>query len=134
MRESRQIIHFRGAVTCHRDDETPLRLTLTGRTESNPEEIATLAFATDAAAELPEVLEDPAVEQVATNRYRVAAGGREWLFAATALHMHHEVSKPFYEAVAPRRAPWRKRMFWRVVLTVMRSATGRRLMLALRRR
>ena len=132
--ESRRIVRFRGGVSCRRD-AGPLGFTLIGRTTDRPEEIATLAFAGTAPANLPEALEDATVEQVGAGRYRIWSGRREWIVSARAAHLHREVANSFYRAIAPRPVPWSKRVFWRVVLGVAANPVGRRLLLlAMRRR
>jgi hypothetical protein len=133
MDEARRIVRFRGGVSCRRDD-SPLGLTLIGRTTDRPDELATLAFTGAAPANLPEALEDATVEQVEAGRYRIWSGRREWIFPARSAHLHREVSTTFYRAIAPRLVPWNKRLFWRVVLAMAASPVGRRLLLALRRR
>src|SRR5262249_42833528 len=99
MDEARRIVRFRDGVSCRRDD-APLGLTLIGRTTSD--EVATLAFAGDAPANLPEVLEDATVKQVDVSSYRIRSGRREWIVNARAVHLHREVSTTFYRAIAPR--------------------------------
>lgn len=131
--ESRRIVGFRGGVSCRRD-AGPLGLTLVGRTTDRPDEVATLAFSASAPSGLPEALEEATVEQVATGRYRIWSGKREWIFPARAAHLHREVATTFYRAIAPRSVPWSKRFFWRVVLATASSPIGKRLLLALRRR
>ncbi len=133
MEEARRIIRFRGGVSCRRD-EGPLALTLIGRAVECPDEIATLAFVGSAPPNLPEALEDATVEQVGGGRYRIWSGRREWFVSARSVHLHREVSTPFYRAIAPRLVPWNKRLFWRVVLAMAASPVGKRLLLALRRR
>ena len=133
MNEARRIVRFRDGVSCRRD-EAPLGLTLIGRTTDRSDEIATLAFAGVAPANLPEALEDATVEQVDPNRYRIRSGRREWIVSARVVHLHREVSATFYRAIAPRLVPWKKRVFWRVVLAVASNSFGRRLLLALRGR
>lgn len=132
MADVTRIVRFRDSVSCRRDDG-PLGLTLIGRTVDRPDEIATLAFAANAPAGLPEALEDVAVEQVEGGSYRLSSGRREWTFPARSAHLHREVSTVFYRAVAPRAVPWNKRLFWRVVLVLASSRAGRQLLLALRR-
>jgi hypothetical protein len=107
---------------------------LIGRTTDRPEEIATLAFSCAAPVGLPEALEDATVEQLDAGRYRIWSGQREWIFPARANHLHREVAASFYRAVAPRLVPLSKRLFWRLVLAMAASPTGKRLLLALRRR
>ena len=133
MGEPRRIVRFRGGVSCRRE-AGPLELTLVGRTTDRPDEVATLAFSGTAPTALPEALEDATVEQVEPGRYRIRSGQREWVFPARAVHLHREVSGSFYRAIVPRVVPWSKRLFWRVVLTMAASPTGKRLLLSLRRR
>jgi hypothetical protein len=133
MDETRRMVRFRGGVSCRRDDG-PLGLTLIGRTTDRPDEIATLAFAAAAPPGLPEALEDATVEQVQAGRYRIRSDLREWVFSARSAHLHREVASTFYRAIAPRLVPWKKRLFWRIVLAVAASRVGKTLLLTLRRR
>jgi hypothetical protein len=133
MDETRRIVRFRGGVSCRREDG-PLGLTLIGRTTDRPDEVATLTFAAAAPPGLPEALEDATVEQLDTSRYRIWSGKREWIFAARSAHLHREVSTTFYRAIAPRLVPWNKRLFWRIVLSMVSSRMGKALLLTLRRR
>jgi hypothetical protein len=133
MDEPKRIVRFRGGVSCRRD-EGPLGLTLIGRTTDRPDEIASLAFSGAAPPNLPEALEDATVEQVDAGRYRIWSGQREWIFPARAVHLHREVATVFYRAISPRIPPWSKRMFWRLVLALASSRTGRRLLVSLRGR
>jgi hypothetical protein len=59
---------------------------------------------------------------------------REWIFSARSAHLHREVASTFYRAIAPRLVPWKKRLFWRIVLAVAASRVGKTLLLTLRRR
>jgi hypothetical protein len=133
MDETRRIVGFRGGVSCRRE-AGPFGLTLIGHTSDQPREMATLAFVGAAPPGLPEVLEDANVEQVDAGRYRIWSGQREWIFPARSAHLHREVSTSFYRAIAPRLVPWNKRLFWRVVLAMAATRTGKRLLLTLRRR
>jgi hypothetical protein len=133
MNEARRIVRFRGGVSCRRE-ESPLGLTLIGRTIDRPEETATLAFAGVAPPGLPEALEDATVEQLDAGRYRIRSGKREWVFPARSVHLHREVSTTFYRSIAPRRVPWNKRLFWHIVLSLAASRMGKSLLLTLRRR
>jgi hypothetical protein len=128
--EPKPIVRFRGGVSCRRDDG-PLGLTLIGRTTECPDEIATLAFSGVAPPKLPEALEDATVEQLDTGQYRIWSGRREWIFPAHSVHLHREVSTVFYRAISPRIPPWNKRLFWRIVLAMASSRTGRRLLFTL---
>jgi hypothetical protein len=126
--EARRIVRFRGGVSCRRD-AGPLALTLVGRTTDRPDELVTLAFAGSAPSNLPEALEDATAEQVGAGRYRIRSGPREWLVSARSTHLHREVATTFYRAITPRRVPWSKRLFWRVVLGLAANPVGRRLLL-----
>jgi len=128
MPESQRIVRFRGGVSCRRD-EGPFGLTLIGCTTDRPDELATLAFSGTAPAKLPEALEDATVEQLSGGQYRICSGQREWIIPARSVHLHREVSATFYRAVAPRPPPWSKRLFWRIVLALAASSTGKRLLL-----
>ncbi len=130
----RTIVRFCDGVSCRRVPEGPLGLTLFGRTRDRPDEMASVAFTGLAPADLPEALEDATVEQLDANTYRIACASREWLVTASAVHLHREVSTAFYRVVVPRTPPWSKRLFWRIVLGLASHPTGRRLLLALRRR
>jgi len=131
--ETKRIVRFRGGVSCRRDD-SPLGLTLVGRTTDRPDEMATLAFAADPPPGLPEALEDATVEQLDAGRYRIWSGKREWIVPARSVHLHREVSTTFYRAIAPRLVPWNKRLFWHIVLSIAASRVGKTLLLTLRRR
>jgi hypothetical protein len=131
MDDVKRIVRFRGGVSCRRDDG-PLGLTLIGRTTDRTDEVATLAFAARAPDTLPEALEDATVEEVETGHYRIWSGRREWIFPAQSVHLHREVSATFYRAISPRLVPWKKRLFWNVVLSVASSRFGKRLLLAIR--
>src|SRR3569833_786771 len=133
MDEARRIVRFRGGVSCRRDDP-PWWLTLIGRTVDRSDEIATLAFVTAPPEGLPEALEDATVEQLADNQYRIWSGCREWIFTARSVHLHREVSAIFYRAIAPRLVPWKKRLFWRIVLAMAATRIGKSVLLTLRRR
>ncbi len=133
IREAYRVAAFRGGVSCRRDRSGPLGLTLIGWTLDHPEEKVSLAFSGPAPDTLPDVLEDPTVDQIATGRYRIASTPREWIVEARAAHLHREIAAAFYRAIPPRPAPWGKRVFWRLVLGMAATAWGKRLLLALRR-
>ena len=129
-----QVVTFRGEVHCQRDSNGPLGLTLIGWTADRPDEKAALAFCGRAPDTLPEAIEDPTVEHLGPGTYRITSPPREWLVEASSVHLHREVAAPFYAAIAPRPAPWTKRLFWRVVLALAASSLGKRLLLSLRGR
>lgn len=133
MRAVPRIVRFIGGVSCRREQGL-LGLTLIGRTDDRPDELVTLAFPATAPADLPEVLEDPVVERFDADQIRITSGEREWLVAARTWHLHREVASLFYRALAPRAVPWRKRLFWRLVLALLANPLSKRLLLMLRRR
>ena len=102
----RTLVTFREGVSCRREPEGPLGLTLFGRTRDQPDERASVAFTGSAPEGLPEALEDAAVEQVDATTSRIVCVGREWLVCATAAHVHREVATAFDRVVKPRRPSW----------------------------
>jgi len=131
---ARTLVNFREGVSCRREPEGPLGLTLVGRTRDHPEEMASVAFSGSAPDGLPEALEDAVVEQLDSTTYRIVCVGAQWLVSAKAAHVHREVATAFYRVVPPRQPRWSRRVFWRIVLGLARNPTGKRLLFALRRR
>ena len=123
---------FRGTVHCRRAPTVP-GLTLSGGTAEAPEEPTALAFSAAAPADLPDTLQDAVVDHLEDTHYRIGAGQREWLIDAPAVHLHREIAAQFYRAIPPRPAPWAKRLFWGVVLSLAASRTGLLVLRALRR-
>jgi hypothetical protein len=132
--EPQRIATFHSGVSCRRDPLSPLGLTLIGWTADHPDEKVSLAFSGAAPDNLPDVLEDPTVDQIDVGLYRVSSPPREWIVNATAVHLHRQIATAFYRAIPPRVAPWSKRLFWRLVLALAASHSGKRVLLALRRR
>jgi len=130
----RTLIAFRDGVSCRREPQGPLGLTLSGRSRDRPDERASLAFSGPAPPGLPEALENASVEQLDDGTYRIACEGGEWVVSATAAHLHREVATAFYRVLPPRRPRWSRRIFWRIVLSLAGNPTCRRLLFALRRR
>ena len=128
------IARFRGGVGCRRESGTPLGLTLVGRSADRPDEVVCVAFSGSAPEDLPEALEDARIERESDNRYRIISVTRQWVIAASAVHVHRDVSTVFYRAVAPRSPPLVRKILLNLVLTLAHSPTGKRLLLALRRR
>jgi hypothetical protein len=122
------VVHFRGWISCRRDGEGPLGLILVGRTQDQPDETVQMAFACPAPVDLPEALEEPTVERLGESEFRVSSGDRRWTLHAPA-HVHREIASVFYKALPPRPVPWRKRLFWRVLLGLASRPIGRRLLL-----
>ena len=132
--DSHRLATFRGRVSCRRDSEGPLGLTLIGWTVDHPDEKVLLAFSGRAPQALPEFLEGPTVDCIDEGRYRITSAPQQWIVEATAAHLHREIATSFYRAIPPRPAPWGKRLFWRLVLAMAANPWGKRLLLALRRR
>jgi hypothetical protein len=112
---------FRGAVRCRRDPAGPLEITLEGLEAGEPLSIA-FSGATDPG--LPDALQDVRVERVGPARYRIAAGARDWLIEAAAMHLHRDVGRAFYQALPPRPAPAVRRLAFRCALWLARSRAG----------
>jgi hypothetical protein len=121
-------VRFAGWASCRRDGEGPLGVILVGRTQDRPDEVVYMAFAGPAPADLPEALEEPTVESLGPGRYRISSGERSWTLEGVA-HIHREVATAFYKALPPRPVPFRKRLFWRVMLALAATPAGRRLLL-----
>jgi hypothetical protein len=122
------IVRFPGWISCRRDGEGPLGLILVGRTKDRPDEAVQMAFACPAPVDLPEALEEATVERLGPRQYRLSSGDRSWTLDGVA-HVHREVASAFYKAVPPRPVPFRKRLFWRVMLGLANTAAGRWLLL-----
>jgi hypothetical protein len=132
--EPLRVVTFRGGVSCRRDTNGPLGLTLIGWTADHPDERASVSFSGVAPENLPEVLEDPTVYRIDERHFRISSAPRDWVVEATAVHIHREIATSFYRAIPPRIPPWSKRLFFRVVLAMMSTSWGKRLLLALRGR
>jgi hypothetical protein len=123
---------FRGPVSCTRTAGVPA-LTLSGNSVQPPGGEAALAFSASNVPDLPDTLHDAVVEQLGGGQYRIVSAPREWLITASAAHLHREIAAEFYRAIPPRPVPWRKRLFWRVVLALAASRAGLAALRALRR-
>ena len=127
--EEARTIHFRGWISCRRDGEGPLGLILVGRTSQHRrDEAVQVAFSCPAPVDLPEALEDARIEFLGDRRHRLTSGDKSWTLDG-AVHVHREVAGAFYKAIPPRPVPWRKRLFWRVMLGLASTPLGRRLLL-----
>ena len=123
---------FRGSVSCTRAALAP-GLTLVGATAESPDELTALAFSGAPPPECPDTLQDAQVVHLGGTQYRISSGAREWLIESQAVHLHREVAERFYRAIPPRTAPWRKLVFWRLVLIVAASRAGLAALRVLRR-
>ena len=121
---------FVGEVSCARSDRAP-GLTLSGHDRAHPGAHPTLAFSSAAPADLPAALADVRIERLPSG-WRIASGTRAWQLGDTAVHLHRDAGTEFYRAIPPRPAPWRKRLFWRLVLGIAQRRAGFRLLRALR--
>jgi hypothetical protein len=102
---------------------------LAGRiSHDGQDENVKVAFSCPAPADLPAELEDAELELLADNRHRLTSGDRSWSLHGP-VHVHREVSSAFYKALPPRPVPWRKRLFWRVMLALAANPLTRRLLL-----
>jgi hypothetical protein len=127
--EEPRTIHFRGWISCRRDGEGPLGLILVGRaTQHRREEAVQIAFSCPAPVDMPEALEDARLEFLGHDRYRLTSGDKSWTLDG-AIHVHREVAGAFYKAIPPRPVPWRKRVFWRVMLGLASNPLTRKLLL-----
>jgi hypothetical protein len=126
---------FRGAVRCRRDPAGPLEISLEGRAAGEAHgagEPVTVAFSGATDPGLPEALEEAVVQRLAPTRYRIAAGAREWLIEAAAVHVHRDVGRAFYQALPPRPAPAVRRLVLRLALRLAGSRAGLSVLRALR--
>jgi hypothetical protein len=120
-----EFVQFSGKVECRRDGCGPLGLTLCGHTTHRPEELVKLAFAGAAPEGLPQTLDDATVTRIDAESYRITSGARAWILNARAAHLHREVARQFYRAVPLPSARWTQRLFWRIVLALAATSTGR---------
>jgi hypothetical protein len=123
---------FRGPVTCTRAAGVP-ELTLSGNSAQAPGGETTLAFSAAELPDLPGTLHDAVVERLDGGQYRIVSAPREWLISASAAHLHRDIAADFYRAIPPRPAPWKRRLFLRVVLALAASRAGLAALRALRR-
>jgi hypothetical protein len=128
------IVEFRGRVEARLDAAGPLGLWLSGRTADHGGELAQVAFRGPAPEGLPATFYDVRVERAGPSAFRIAGLAQSWLVPAAGVHVHREVAAAFRQAVPQREAPLRKRIFWRIVLSLAASDAGRTLLLALRGR
>lgn len=126
------LAEFRGPVGCRRMRNA---LTLTGAAADSAEgERLILTLIGSTTPNLPDYLATARVLTVDERHYRIMAGSQDWMVEATSVHVHRDIGGAFYRAIAPRVAPLRKRLFWRVVLALAGTRAGKRLLLSIRRR
>lgn len=122
---------FRGPVTCSRNSDM---LTLAGSAADSADDRLILTFITPSQSDLPVSVPDATVLVVGEQLYRVISASGVWIVGAASAHLHRDVGGAFYRAIPPRPVPLRKRLFWRLVLALAGSRTGRRALSSLRRR
>lgn len=127
-----EIVSFSGPVSCRRSSG-PLGLTLSGATGEHPGDLTTCAFAAPAPAQFPAALEGAQVQDQGGGQYRITSSAGAWLVSARSVHVHRAAGAEFYRALAPRRVPSKKRLFWRLVLALAASRAGLSVLRALRR-
>jgi hypothetical protein len=122
---------FRGRVTCRRARNV---LTLSGSDADSADDRLILTFISPSVPDVPDSLTAATIQAVDACHYRIASASRDVIVEATSLHVHHDIGRAFYQAVPPRPAPLKKRIFWRVVLALAGTRAGKRLLLSARRR
>lgn len=121
---------FRGPVTCSR---TANALTLSGAAADSADDRLILTLISPSIPDIPDSLTAPILAAVDEHHYRIASESRDLVVEATSLHIHRDIGRSFYRAIPPRPVPLKKRLFLRVVLWLVGSRTGRRVLAALRR-
>ncbi len=116
-------VRFAGAVSCQRSPGA-VKFTLSGISATAAAQPLTVAFTVAAPSGLPATLQDAVVEQRAPGMLRISSPSGEWPLLAHTMHVHRDVSAPFYRAIPPRPVPAGKRLFWRLVLMLAASGTG----------
>jgi hypothetical protein len=124
MPEAAGVAAFRGTVHCRREPAGPLQITLEGCALDAAAEPLSVAFSGATDPGLPETLADAAVERLGPTRYRIGAGGREWLIEAAAVHLHRDPSRAFREALPPQPASVGRRLVFRLALRLAGSRAG----------
>jgi hypothetical protein len=143
----RSIADFAGAVSVRGAPSGALRLELEGRDPQGRR--TSVAFASPGfTPQIPRELHDVQVVLDATATSggdantgpadgqcaEIAAREGRYTIVIAGVHVHRDLTDELRRVVAPRAAPWRKRLLWRVALALAASSAGRRLLLAVRRR
>jgi hypothetical protein len=135
----RELIGFDGTLEC-RAQSGPINLVLRGFERGVVGAPRTAATALFSAATLP--TSDAAVParlhgasllelEVAPGqcRYLLRAQELQLELRARSLQLHREVGRELFGAVPPRRVPWRLRLGWALLLTLLRVPAVARLLL-----
>jgi hypothetical protein len=128
---SELVASFRGTARAERA-ALPLGLTLTGESAAPAGAHIAVSFSGTAPADLPQVLADVRVESLGDDQYCIVSAAGQWRITARAVHLHREITGPFYAAIPPRPVPPGKRLFWKLVLALAASRTGMAVLKALR--
>jgi hypothetical protein len=130
---NRPVLAFEGPVQVRSDLSGPLGFTLIGRGAGENPEMTQLAFVCRPPEHIPQQLENVAVHRLSATQFQLYASGLEWTFEAAGVHIHRDVTDVFYKAIPPRPAPFKKRVFWRVVLSLAPTPFGRALLARFKR-
>jgi hypothetical protein len=128
-----QVAQFRGTVHCRREPRGPLGLELTGRAIGADAEQSVAFSGAAAPGDLPEVLENLVVVRTGEREFRLLSAGGAWTLTAAAVHVHTDLSAPFYKAIPPQPAPLARRLLFGTALFLARTRAGLMLLRALRR-
>jgi hypothetical protein len=121
---------FRDAVICRRTAEA---LILSGAAADCVDDRLILTFISSSTADVPDSLTAAAVHAIGAHRYRISSSSGTFVIEASSVHLHRDIGKAFYRAVPPRPVPLKKRFFWRVVLWLAGTRTGKRVLMSFRR-
>lgn len=139
-------IRLAGEVRCERHPGEALSLVLQGTEAAaqgaTPIEIA---FTAPQLPELPSSVRNALIEERALPgggegrgvlRRFVVVAERDLCFGiqARSVHVHRDARTPFFAAVPPARAPLARRIFFRLITTVVATRPGRGLLRRLRNR
>ncbi|MGH8303563.1 MAG: hypothetical protein ACRET5_19115 [Steroidobacteraceae bacterium] len=127
---SSHLAAFRGPVACRRTADA---LTLTGAAADSLDDRLIVTLSRANAPEMPNSFAAATVSVLDEHRYRITSASRFWAVEAASAHVHRDVGAAFYRAIPPRAVPLRKRLFWRVVLALAGTRSGKRMLLSLRR-
>jgi hypothetical protein len=120
-------LDFAGSVAC--DARALGQLRLRGRLAAPDGRAAVVDVELGGAApQWPLALDGATLEFAAPPARGVVlrSAGREWSLPDARLFVHVDFGAESATAIAPRPVPWRKRLFWSVLLTVLRTESGRR--------
>jgi hypothetical protein len=120
-------IEFEGVVDC--DARALGQLRLRGRLAAPGRQAAVVDIDTGATAPQWPLRLDGATLEVAAPPARgvlLRSGEQEWSLPDAVLFLHVDFGAESTAAIAPRPVPWRRRLFWSVLLAVLRTQAGRR--------